>query len=146
MFWRKKNQPETPKQAQILKAYLSSSLPLVLGKCSDPCVKAGVQVFILGMADMFRQSERLDWSQFIAVYTTSLSDYGLLPSKGIEAFIQEVGDVASRNEDVAKLMRYGAQSIRMYVVERDANAPTDLLSVALFAEKNGSSFKSIASA
>lgn len=146
MFWRKKNIPELPQQAQILRAYLSSSLPLVLGKCSDPYVKSAVQVFILGMADMLRQAERLDHGQFVAVYAAALSDYDLLPSRDIKAFVQAVGDTASRNEDVAKLMSYGAQSIRMYVAERDADAPTDLLSVALFAEKNTSSFEDLARA
>ena len=38
---------------------------------------------------------------------------------------------------------YGAQSIEMYVVEKDANAPMDLLSVAVFAEKNAEKFSEI---
>lgn len=146
MFWRKKEQSETPKQAQILRDYLSSSLPLVLERCSDPFVRAAVQVFILGMADMLRQVERLSWDQFIAVYTTALSDYDLLPSKGAEAFAQTVGAIASENPDVAKLMSYGAQSIRMYVVEHDADAPTDLISVTQFSETNGPSLRELAGA
>lgn len=146
MFGRKKNHPEAPKQAQLLKLYLSASMPLVLAKCSNPCVRVGVQVFILGMADMFRQAERLDWGQFVTIYSAALSEYDLLPPKGVEAFVEKVGATASNNADVAKLMRYGAQSIRMYVVERDAQAPTDLISVALFSEENAPSLKDLASA
>ena len=146
MFWGKKKQSETPKQTQILSAYLSTSVPLVIGRCSDPCVCAGVQVFILGMADMIRQTEKLDWSQFIAIYSDTLSSYRLLPSTGVEAFVQKVGSSAPYNEDVAKLMRYGAQSIRMYVGERDANAPADLISAVVFLEKQASSFRHLTDA
>lgn len=62
-----------PKQAQIINFYLGPSLPLVREKCATPCVKAGVQVFILGMTDMLRQVEKLDWPKFIAVYDAILS-------------------------------------------------------------------------
>ena len=58
----------------------------------------------------------------------------------IEDFVKKIGERASSNEDVAKVMRMGAQSIQMYIGERDANAPTDLVSAAIFAEKNASSF------
>lgn len=132
-----------PKHAQIISLYLSSSLPLVREKCSDPCVRAGVQVFILGMTDMLRQVEGLDWGQFIAAYGAILSAHGLVPPRGVEAFAQKVGSIAAANADIEELMRQGAQSIRMYVAEHDAEAPTDLISAALFSEKNASSFQQL---
>lgn len=135
-----------PKHSQIISLYLSGSLPLVHEKLSNLCVKAGVQVFILGMTDMLRQVEGLDWSQFIATYDAILSAHGVVPPGGAEAFVQKVGSIASENKNVEKIMRQGAQSIQMYVVERDAEAPTDLISAVLFSEKNASSFEQLVSA
>lgn len=140
MFWRKKKTTPAPKQALILKAYLTVSMALLSDKLSNPVARAGIQVFILGMADMLRQAESLDWGQFIAIYEATLSDYELLPSMPADAFVQKVGEIASTNSDIGKVIRQGAQSISMYVAERDVNAPTDLLGAVLFAEKNASSF------
>lgn len=144
MFWRKKKQVEPPKQIAALQAYLSSSFPLVRGKVSNPHVRVAIQVFVLGMADMLRQAERLDWEQFIAVYSSALSDLALVPDMGAGAFVQAAGQAAQRNEAVQKLMSHGAQSIRMFVAERDADAPTDLIAAALFAEKNSDSLSELA--
>lgn len=143
MFWQKKEVPQPKSHGQILKSYLSCSMPLVVGKCSDPHVKACVRVFVLGMADMIRQVEQLDHAQFISAYAEALSANNLLPSKGAGEFVKSVGAIAPKNESVAKIIRYGAQSIRMFVVERDPEAPTDLLSVVVFAEKNSSSFNEL---
>jgi hypothetical protein len=140
MFWRRKKTTPTPKQALILKAYLTVSMVLLQDKLSSPVARAGLQVFILGMTDMLRQAEGLGWEQFVAIYATTLSDYELLPSIPVEAFVKRVGEIASTNSDIEKVIRQGAQSISMYVAERDANAPTDLLGAVLFAEKNASSF------
>lgn len=132
--------PHASKQAMLLQAYLRTSMPLASHKVSNPAVSAGLQVFILGMADMLRQAESLDWDQFITLYEATLSEYDLLPSMPIKAFVENVGRIASSNRDVEKVIKYGAQSIRMYAVERDANAPTDLVSAVLFFEKNAPSF------
>lgn len=145
MFWRKKA-PTTPKQALILKAYLGVSMALLSDKLSSPVARAGLQVFVLGMTDMLRQAESIDWKQFVAIYEATLSEYKLLPSMPLEAFVEEVGQIASTNIDIEKVMRQGAQSIRMYVVERDANAPTDLFGAVLFAEKNAPSFAELMNA
>ena len=136
----KKEDIPIPKQALILKAYLGGGMILMSEKLLNPIARAGLQVFILGMTDMLRQAESLSWEQFIAIYEATLSEYELLPSMPIKAFVDRVGQIASSNGDVEKVMRQGAQSIRMYVAERDANAPTDLIGAVIFAEKNASSF------
>lgn len=133
-----------PQQAMLLQSYLNASMPLVSGYMQNRTAMAGLQVFILGMADMLRQAESLSWDQFIAVYEMALSEYGLLPSTPIEAFVQNVGSVAASSPEVEKVMKYGAQSIRMYISEHDANASADLVSAAVFAERNASSFGKLA--
>lgn len=140
MFWRKKRPAEIPKQAIVLKTYLATVMPLVAQKLSNPPARGGARVFILGMADMLRQTENLTWDQFVAVYEFNLAEAKLLPSETVGDFVSGVGQTASTSQDVAKLMRHGAQSISMYVGERDANAPTDLISAVMYAEKNASSF------
>ena len=140
MFWKKKKSTTTPRQTLILKAYLGSSMPLLSGKLSSPIARSGLQVFILGMMDMLRQAESLSLENFITIYEATLSEYKLLPSIPVKLFIEKVGEIAQNNADVAKVMRMGAQSIQMYVAEKDANAPTDILGTVAFAEKNSSSF------
>jgi len=137
MFWQKSKKSATPKQVEILGLYLASSLPLLRGRCADPHVKAAAQVFILGMADMFRQKEGLNWQQFVAIYSDCLGGCGLLPKNGVESLVQLVGAVASRDAEIEKLMLLGAQSIRKYVADRDADAPADILFISQFAERDG---------
>ena len=72
------------------------------------------------------------------------ADYKLLPAVPIENFIDHVGEVVATNDDVAKVMRIGAQSIQMFVGEQDAQSPMDLLSVPQFVEKNRASFSQFA--
>ena len=146
MFWKRKKTQPTPKQALILKAYLSGSMIMLSDKLSSPAARLGLQVFILGMADMLRQVEKLSWEQFIAIYEATLSEHKLLPPMPIKNFVERIGERASSNGDVEKVMRQGAQSIQMYIAERDANAPIDLISAAHFAERNASSFTQIGGA
>ncbi len=146
MFWGKKSPPQKPSHTNVLGVYLSGVMPLVIPKCSDPCTKAGIQVFILGMADKLRQTEKLDWPQFISVFSGALSRYGLIPLQGADEFARKVGASAPNNKDIEKLMRYGAQSIQMFVHERDANAPSDLISTVVFLESNGASFSHLTDA
>ena len=137
MFWNRK---KPHKKAQILIAYLAVSMQLISGKLESSSVKFGCQIFILGMADMLRQAEKLDWEDFISIYSAVLEEFDLLPSIPIEDHVEKIGSIASQNEDVERLMRQGAQSISMYIVEKDANAPTDLLGAIYFVEKNEASF------
>jgi hypothetical protein len=139
MFWKKKKSP-IPKQALALKAYLSVSMLMLSEKLTITVARTGLQVFILGMTDMLRQAESLSMEQFVTIYESTLSEYKLLPSMPVRSFINKVGEIASSNTDVAKVMRMGAQSMQMYVVERDANAPSDLFGAVIFAEKNPSGF------
>ena len=146
MFWRRKKTPPTPKQALILKAYLSGSMIILSDKLSNPAVRLGLQVFILGMTDMLRQVENLSWEQFIAIYEATLSEHKLLPSMPVKIFVERIGERASSNGDVEKVMGQGAQSIQMYIAEHDAEAPIDLIGATDFAEKNASSFTQIVDA
>ncbi|WP_153022795.1 hypothetical protein [Rhodanobacter thiooxydans] len=120
------SEASVPEHAQIIDLYLTTCLPLVREKFSDPSVKAGVQVFILGMVDMLRGVEELNWGQFVGAYGAILRSNDLVPSCGAEAFVQRVGSIAASTPNIEKLMRQGAQSIQMYVAKRDADAPTDL--------------------
>ena len=70
-------------------------------------------------------------------------EHKLLPTMPVKDFVERIEERVSSNGDVAKIMRHGAQSIQMYIAEHDANAPTDLLSAAFFAEKNAGSFTQI---
>ena len=146
MFWKRKKTPPTPKQAFILKAYLGGSMIMLSDRLSNPAVRLGLQVFILGMTDMLRQVEKLSWEQFIVIYEATLSEHKLLPSMPIKNFVEGIGERASSNGDVEKVMRQGAQSIQMYIAERDGKAPIDLIGAAHFAEKNASSFTQIVDA
>ena len=141
MFWRKK---KIPKQAQILQAYLLGSMPLISSQLGNDAIKAGVRIFILGMADMLRQAEQLSWEQFVSICHEVFKAHKILPSTSTEVYLENIQQDVAKNEDLAKLMRVGAQSIQMFVVERDAQAPTDLVSVPLFVKKNESSFRGIA--
>jgi DNA/RNA endonuclease YhcR with UshA esterase domain len=141
MFWKKKKKVEIPKQALILQTYLSGCTVLIDGRTISPAAKAGIQVFVLGMTDMLRQAENLSWEECLAIYGSILSQYKILPSQPVDAFVDSIGGFVSSNENIAKVMRMGAQSITMYVSEHDANAPIDLLSVVPFAENNQDSFQ-----
>ena len=92
------------------------------------------------MTDMLRQAENLSWDQFSAIYEATVLEHNLLPSMPIEDFANGIGERASNNEDDAKVMRVGAESLQRYIGESDPNAPTDLLGAAIFAEKHASSF------
>jgi hypothetical protein len=74
--------------------------------------KTWLQVHILGMTDMLRQAENLSWDQFSAIYEATLLEHNLLPSMPIEDFANGIGERASNNEDVAKVMRVGAESLQ----------------------------------
>lgn len=140
MFWKKKKEPHESKHILLIETHLSGGMLLIKDKLANPATKYAVQIFILGMADMLRQAEDLSWDEYISICGSLFKNHHLSPSQGIERFIEKVVQDVGTNEGVAKIMRYGAQSIEMYVVEKNANAPMDLLSVAVFAEKNGSIF------
>lgn len=143
MFWKKKTESNESKHVLLIETHLSGGMPLIMGKLANPATKIAVQIFILGMADKLRQAESLSWDEYISICESLFKNHNLTPSNGTENFIEKVAQEVSANEEVAKIMRYGAQSIEMYVVERDANAPMDLVSVAMFAEKNASKFSEI---
>lgn len=146
MLSDKSNSPDWRKHGEMLYLYLSASVPLLGEKGSDPHMRVGVQVFILGMVDMFRQIENLNWSQFVNMYGQLLAAYGLEPQHGIEAFVRAVEASLSANNVSVTLMRDGAESIRRFVADRDTAAPTDLLSAALFAQRNSEKLKSLEAA
>jgi hypothetical protein len=143
MFWKKKKKIEVPKQALVLQAYFAGSTVFMEGRSISPAGKSGLQVFILGMVDMLRQAENLSWEEFLEIYNFILSQHNILPRLPIEKFVDKVESLVSSDENVAKIMRVGAQSITMYMAENDANAPLDLLSVIPFAEDCQSSFDCI---
>ena len=98
---------------------------------------------LLGVADKIRQTENLNWDQFVELYKNTLSEHGFLPSIPVGQFIEMVGKLASKNSDLERVMRCGAQSIQSYIAEGDAEAPLDVLMATAVAEKNPASFKEI---
>lgn len=128
--------PDWHKRGEMLYLYLRVSIPLLGEKGSDPYVRVGIQIFIMGIVDMFRQIEKLNWSQFVDMYGQLLAAYGFKPRHGVEAFIRTVEASLSANNVSVTLMRDGAESIRRFVADRDTDAPTDLLSAAIFAQQN----------
>lgn len=143
MFWKKKKEANKSKHVLLIETHLSGGMPLIKGKLANPSTRIAVQIFILGMVDMLRQAENLPWEEYISICKSLFQNHNIIPPVGVEDFIEKVAGKVSENEEIAKLMRYGAQSIEMYVVEKDANAPMDLLSVAVFAEKNAEMFSEI---
>ena len=57
--------------------------------------------------------------------------------------VEAVGHAANAEEPVAQLVQNGAQSIQMYIGERDGMAPVDLSLAVAFAKANESAFSSI---
>ena len=143
MFWKKRKVANNLKHVLLIETHLSDGMPLIKSKLANPSTRIAVQIFILGMVDMLRQAENLPWEEYISICKSLFQNHNLTPPMGVEDFIENVARKVSTNEEVAKLMRYGAQSIEMYVVEKDANAPMDLLSVAVFSEKNAEKFSEI---
>lgn len=140
MFWKKRKESNESKHILLIEAHLSGGMPLVKDKLANSATKYAIQIFILGMADMLRQAEDLSWDEYISICRSLFKNHDISPPNGVEGFIEKAVQEIGTNEEMAKIMRYGAQSIEMYVVEKDANAPMDLLSVAVFAEKYASKF------
>ena len=140
MIWKKKKDPPITDYIFLLKNYVTSSTIMMSNKLSNPVVRAGIQVHILGMTGMLKQAEHLNWDDFLSVYKTILIEFNLLPTVSISDFVNTVGQIASNNQDIEKIMRLGGQSMQRYIAKRDTNAPTDLLSVVFFSEKNSSRF------
>ena len=94
MFWKKKKSGKIPKKVMLLQTYLAGSTVLIPGRERSPAARAGIQVFILGMADMLRQVESLTWEEFLEIYKTILSQHNILPAIQIEKFVNSIGDIA----------------------------------------------------
>ena len=73
-------------------------------RVSEPIVRMAMQVFILGMADMARQVEKVPWNEFVKLYESVLLTHELKPRSGVEDFIKKVGEAASSSKEVT---RYG---------------------------------------
>lgn len=139
------NQPpsELPKSVTFLYTYLACGTVTISLESLSKVERSALQVFILGMTDMLRQTEDLSWSQFIDLYKDLLTKYKLSPSTPIENFIGKIENSTSKNKDVEAILKEGAESIRRFLVERDAEAPIDLMRAKLFASKNPSSFSEL---
>lgn len=135
-FFDEKEDVGESKYVLSIEAHLSAGIPLIIEKLSNPAIKFGIQIFILGMADMFRQVENLSWKEYVSICKALFKNHNLISSDKVEDFIEQIIHEVRTNHDVAKIMEYGAQSIEMYIAKNDANAPMDILSVAKFAEKH----------
>ena len=119
-------------------------MPLISAQLVNDPIKAGVRLFVLGMVDKLRQAHQFSWDEFIAICTEIFKENELLPNMPMKEFLNEIQNNVADNEDLAKIMRVSAQSIQMYVSERDAQAPMDLISVPQFVKGAESSFEGIA--
>lgn len=96
----------------------------------------------MGIVDQLAQRQQLTSKQFTDRYTEVLIAIDLLPNEPVEEFVRKIERAVSDNqEEVSKLMRVGAQSIRMYLDERDAQAPTDLLQAVAFGKMHGADLR-----
>ncbi|MBD3648640.1 MAG: hypothetical protein HUJ31_14575 [Pseudomonadales bacterium] len=139
MFWRKRKK-EIDASVKLLDLYLAGSTVFFPGRERTPSESAAVQVFMLGMADMQRQVKDTSWDNFLEIYKSILAKYGLAPRIATGRFVDVIGNVASKDEIVERVMILGAQSIARWVGERDANAPIDLIGATKFAQDHPDSF------
>ena len=95
------------------------------------------------MVDMRRNSEGLSYDEFVASYDSVLARHDLSPSIPVSEFVREIGQAASEKVEIANLMRNGAQSIKSYIVEKDAEATADLGGAVMYAEMNEQVFDSL---
>ncbi len=145
MFGKKRSKQrdhQLAKQALILEGYLVC-VPLIRGQLNAPAARAAAQVFILGMADMLRQTEKLSWDDFVTIYRSTLDRRGLLPKIPVDEFMRVVSDAANGDEKIEQILIDGARSLREFVVERGTSAPIDLLLAIKFAESNEEIFAAI---
>ena len=143
MFWRKNSKSNESKEIQLIEAHLSVGMRLIQEKLTNSAIKSAVQIFILGMADKLRQAGNLPWEEYVSICQSLFAKHDIVPPNGVEAFIEKVAEIVGTNEEVARIMRYGAQSIEMYVLKNDADAWMDIVSVTVFAKENENEFYGI---
>lgn len=143
MFWKKKKKSPESKHVALIDTHLSGGMPMIQDELASPATRVAVQIFILGMADMVRETESLLWDEYVLMCENIFENHDIAPSEGAKKFIEKVARAVGEKEEVAKLLRFGTQSIEMYVSEGDANAPTDLLSIPIFAQNNASKLSGI---
>lgn len=127
---------EQGSDANALDLYLLGGFPLIMGSLRNPIVRICAQIFILGMVDMKRSAEGLSIEEFIAEYDSLLARHDLSLHVPTEVFVQAIGQAASENKEIENLMRDGATSIKSYIVDSDADAPSDLGRAIIYAEKH----------
>lgn len=127
------------KQRSLVGLYLVVALPLlrVSESWSKPCVRTACQLFVLGVIDMVRSVNKLEWPQFIVLLDRVLLDHDLAISvECTESFVERAGKAARASSVVADIVDEGAKSIRSWVATRDVDAPDDVMRVALYAQKH----------
>lgn len=110
--------------------------PIMAATFKTPAARLGAQIFVLGMVDMLRQNQGLPWDEFVSISAILFERHNLMPDTPVEQFIEVIGSRVSDSNEFALLMKDGAQSISMFVGEKDANAPIDILRAAKYAENN----------
>lgn len=138
-------QPSTSEEpaAGPIDMYLLGADPLIWGKRGSALARLGVQIFILGMADMQRNAEGHSYAEFVANYALLLERHDLSPAVPIPEFVAAIGEAAKERPEVANLMSEGAMSIKSYIVERDAGAVDDLARAVQYAEMNKPAFEAL---
>lgn len=132
-----------PREAKVLSIYLLAALPLVAHELSSAAARGGAQVHILGMTDLLSQIHKWSADQYFVAYRNALHACELVPNLSIPEFVKRIAVLAETNEAIEKTMRVAAQSIRLFVAERDPNAPIDLAQAILFAKKHAATFQMI---
>lgn len=121
----------------LVRTYLSGSfLLLKKTKLNNPGVKPACRIYLIGIVDMIRQVNQLEWAEFLEIIEQVFIDCQLMPKSDMEEYINFVGENASKHEFIGKILQEGAQSIKSYVSENNKEAPNDLLRIAIYAEKN----------
>jgi hypothetical protein len=122
----------------LIGLYLITELHVMreIGLFDVPGVRIACQLFVLGMVDMLRSVNKLESPQFMTLLRGVLADHDLTPETSVERFADRAGRAAQTSNVVGRIIDEGTKSIRSYVVDRDADAPTDLGRIALYAQKN----------
>lgn len=76
------------KHGALISLYLAGALPLLRQtRIGTPGVQTACQLFVLGIADMIRQVNKLDASQLLALLQTALADHHLAPQPSTDPLV-----------------------------------------------------------
>jgi hypothetical protein len=134
------------KQRSLVDLYLVGALlPLrVSDSLSKPVVRAACQLFVLGLVDMVRSANKMERVPFVALLDRVLVDHHIaISGESTERFVERAGAAARASSVVADIISEGAKSLRFWVADRDAEAPFDMMRMALYAQEHANQLRDV---